>query len=213
MSSKYNYIAIEGNIGAGKTSLATVLADKYNGKLILEQFEDNSFLPKFYKDPDRYAFPLELTFLAERYQQLKDQLSVGDLFKSFIISDYFIDKSYIFASNNLKTDEFQLYTRLFSIISSTLPRPDMIVYLYLRTQQLVKNIESRGREYEKDIKSAYLDDIQARYLSHFKTLKDIPILILDTNKVDFVNNAVDLGKIEAVIFKDYPSGITLINMK
>lgn len=213
MPTKYNYIAIEGNIGAGKTSLATILAEKYNGKLILEQFEDNSFLPKFYKDPERYAFPLELTFLAERYQQLKDQLSVGDLFKSFIISDYFIDKSFIFASNNLKPDEFQLYTRLFSIISSTLPRPDLIVYLYLKTNQLVKNIEIRGRDYEKDIKASYLEDIQARYLSHFKTLKDIPILVADTNKLDFVHNPADLAKIESSIFHDYPSGINLINLK
>ena len=117
---KYNYIAIEGTIGAGKTSLATRISEQYNAKLILEQFEDNSFLPKFYNEPDKYAFPLEMSFLASRFQQLKDQLSAQDLFKTFTISDYFINKSLIFAGKTLQDDELALYTRFFNIINETI---------------------------------------------------------------------------------------------
>ena len=203
----YSYIAIEGNIGAGKTSLASSLARRNNARLILEQFEDNSFLPKFYKEPDRYAFPLELTFLAERYQQLKDKLSAGDLFSPLVIADYFIDKSLIFARNNLRDDEFALYSRLFSIISGTLPRPGKIVYLFLGVDNLMLNIEKRGREYEKLIKKEYLENIQNQYLTHFRKLSDCPILIVDTNNLDFVNNEEDLFRIEEVIFRDYPIGL------
>jgi deoxyguanosine kinase len=144
---KYNYISIEGNIGAGKTSLATRIAKQFNAKLILEQFEDNSFLPKFYKDPDRYAFPLELSFLAERFHQLKKQLTVQDLFKSFTITDYFINKSLIFAQKTLQSDEFGLYKNLFQIINSALPKPDLLVFLYLDIEKLKENILKRGRSY------------------------------------------------------------------
>ena len=128
---KYNFISIEGNIGAGKTSLATKIANQFNASLILEQFEDNSFLPKFYKNPEQYAFPLELSFLAERYQQLKNHLTKQDLFKNFTIADYFINKSLIFAQKNLQMDEFILYSKLFYIINAALPKPDLLVYLVL----------------------------------------------------------------------------------
>nr|MBC8147774.1 deoxynucleoside kinase [Bacteroidota bacterium] len=146
---KYNYIAIEGNIGAGKTSLSTRIAEQFNAKLILENFEDNSFLPKFYKEPDKYAFPLEMSFLAERYQQLKDRLTDQDLFKSFTISDYFINKSLIFSRKTLQKDEYLLYSKLFEIIISSLPQPDLLVYLYLDIDKLKSNIIKRGRLYEQ----------------------------------------------------------------
>ena len=198
---------LTGRPGAGKTSLAKKIADQYNAKLILEQFEDNSFLPKFYKEPDKYAFPLEMSFLAERYQQLKEQLTSRDLFKSFTISDYFIDKSLIFARNNLEGDEFALYDRLFRIIISTLPKPDLLVYLYMNVDGLLSNIEKRGRDYEKDIQETYLDSIQKGYLNYFRHLKEVSILIIDTSNIDFVNNPDDYFKLSGLILKGHPAGI------
>ena len=147
----YDYIAIEGTIGAGKTSLATMLSKELNTRLILEQYEDNDFLPKFYDDPEKYAFPLELSFLASRYQQLKTELSVTDIFRNRIISDYFISKSLIFSKATLPEAEFILYSKLFSIINQTLPKPDLIVYLYAAVERLQYNIFMRGRSYEMKI--------------------------------------------------------------
>ncbi len=204
---RYNYIAIEGNIGAGKTSLATMISEQFNARLILEQFEENSFLPKFYKEPEKYAFPLEMSFMASRYQQLKEQLGTMDLFKSFTISDYFIVKSLIFARKNLPPDEFKLYTSFFNIIYQQLPKPDLLVYLYVDTERLQSNIKMRGRPYEQDIKDEYLNRIQAGYLEFIKQQKDLRILILDTNSLDFVNNHLDYQKILKVVDCDYPIGV------
>lgn len=204
---KYNFIAIEGNIGAGKTTLATRLAEDFNARLILERFEDNSFLPKFYVDPDVYAFPLEMSFLADRYQQLKDRLSVQDLFKSFTIADYFIDKSLIFAKNNLKPDEFNLYSRLFHIIGTLLPKPDLLLYLYLDVPRLKENIRARGREYEQSIQPSYLEQIQAGYLNHFRSLNGMRILVLDTNHLDFMERERDYEALLKIIQADYTEGI------
>jgi deoxyadenosine/deoxycytidine kinase len=204
---RYNYIAIEGNIGAGKTSLASMLAAQFNGKLILEQFEDNSFLPKFYREPEKYAFPLEMSFLAERYQQLKDQLTKQDLFKSFTISDYFFNKSLIFAKNNLQTDEFTLFSRIFNIINEFLPKPDLLVYLYLDIPGLQKNIRQRGRSYEQEIKDSYLSDIQSGYFDHIRKLKSQRILVIDTNNIDFVTNRGHYDGILESINRDYPVGM------
>ncbi len=208
----YNYIVIEGNIGAGKTSLATMIAEEFNAKLILEQFEENSFLPKFYKDPDKYAFPLELSFLAERYQQLKSQLISQDLFKDFVIADYFIDKSLIFAQKNLQSDEFSLYAKLFNIINPTLPKPDLLVYLYVNIDRLKSNIKHRGRSYEQDIQSEYLEKIQAGYFEYIKFYPETRILIIDTNTLDFVNKAKDYQILKDIIFKDYSKGIHRISL-
>ncbi len=206
---KYNYIAIEGNIGAGKTSLATRISEQFNAKLILEQFADNPFLPKFYKNPEHYAFPLELSFLASRYHQLKDELSKQDLFKSFTISDYFINKTLIFAKKTLQPDEFALFTKLFYIINTTLPKPDLLVYLYLNIDNLKKNIINRGRAYEQDIEKEYLVKIQEGYLDFIKSQQNTRILIIDTNNIDFVNNGYDYEKITDVILKkEYKIGIT-----
>lgn len=204
---RYNYIAIEGNIGAGKTSLASMIAGQYNGKLILEQFEDNSFLPKFYKEPDKYAFPLEMSFLAERYQQLKDQLTKQDLFKTFTISDYLFNKSLIFAKNNLQSDEFALFSRMFTIINEFLPKPDLLVYLYMDIPSLQRNIKLRGRSYEQTIEDSYLENIQNGYLDHIKKIAGVRVLVIDTSNTDFVNNKADYDSIMELIDKDYQPGI------
>ncbi len=204
---KYNFIAIEGNNGAGKTSHATKNSHDYNAKLILEQFEDNSFLPKFYKEPDKYAFPLEMSFLASRFQQLKDQLSAQDLFKSFTISDYYIVKSLIFAKKTLALDEFNLYTRFFDIIHQQLPKPDLLVYLYVTTSNLQRNIRDRGRPYEQDIQDEYLEKIQEGYFEFIRQQKDLRVLIIDTNELDFVNRDADYNKILKVINREYPLGV------
>ncbi len=207
LSSPYHFITIEGNIGAGKTSLAMKLAEDFNAKLILEQFEDNSFLPKFYKDPDRFAFPLELSFLAERYQQLKDTLGVRDLFKNFTVSDYFINKSLIFSRKTLSQDEFKLYHRLFNIINQSLTKPELLVYLYASVERLQANIKKRGRNYEQDIKDQYLEQIQESYFDFIKQQQNMRILIIDTNELDFVNNEADYDYICSLIFKEYEVGI------
>jgi deoxyadenosine/deoxycytidine kinase len=210
MELSYNFIAIEGNIGAGKTSLAARIAREFNAKLILEQFEDNAFLPKFYENPAKYAFPLELTFLAERYRQLKDQLSAGDLFRTFTIADYFIHKSLIFASKTLEGDELILYTRLFTIIEAALPKPDLLIYLYLDVENLKKNIRQRGRPYEQNIDYSYLEKIQSGYLDFLRQQPQLRIVLVDTNNMDFVNREKDYRFMVGVIGRDFPSGISRI---
>jgi deoxyguanosine kinase len=204
---KYNYIAIEGNIGSGKTSLAKMISKDFSARLILERFEDNSFLPKFYKDPEKYAFPLEMSFLADRYQQLKNDIHTQDLFKSFTIADYFIDKSLIFARKTLQQDEFTLYSKLFEIIISTLPKPDLIIFLYNSVDQLRKNILSRGRSYERGIEKSYLEKIQAGYFEYFRTNLKTRILIVDTHNMDFVSNSKDYDRITALFENEYQKGI------
>ena len=210
---KYNYIAIEGNIGSGKTSLAKMIARDFDAKLILERFEDNPFLPKFYKDPDKYAFPLEMSFLADRYQQLINDAMNHDLFRTFTIADYFINKSFIFARKTLRKDELRLYTKLFKIIITQLPRPDLIVFLYATTQQVKINIEKRGREYEKEITLDYLEKIQNGYFDYFKSYTKSSIIILDTNNLDFVQNSEDYHKIISLFDKSYSKGINRISFK
>jgi deoxyadenosine/deoxycytidine kinase len=212
MEFKYNFIAIEGNIGAGKTSLASRISKQFNAKLILEQFEDNAFLPKFYENPSKYAFPLELSFLASRYQQLKDQLSAQDLFRSFTIADYFIHKSYIFASKNLFGDEWGLYARLFNIIEAALAKPDLLVYLYLDIPNLKKNIEKRGRPYEQNIDFEYLEKIQSGYIDFLKQQQKMRILIVDTNILDFVNRDQDYQLMLELISQEYDTGIHRIKV-
>lgn len=209
---RYNFIAIEGNIGAGKTSLATKISEDFNAKLILEQFEDNAFLPKFYKDKAKYAFQLELSFLADRYNQLKTQLTSQDLFKSFTISDYFIFKSLIFSRKTLQDDEFALYSILFKIMSENLPRPELLVYLYVDIDRLKQNIIIRGREYEQNMETDYLEKIQTSYFEYIRQQQDLRVLILDTNKIDFVNNKNHYNMIIDVINKDYDYGINRITL-
>jgi len=207
MTIPYNYIAIEGNIGAGKTTLATRMSQQFNTRLILEQFEDNSFLPKFYEDPARYAFPLELSFLADRFQQLKSKLAVQDMFHPVTIADYFILKSLIFAKKTLSSEEFTLYSRLFSIIENALPKPDLLVYLYLDISRLQSNIRMRGRVYEQKIEDDYLRKIQEGYLDYIKQQQGLRVLLIDTNKLDFVAHQEDYDQLIEIITQDYPVGI------
>jgi deoxyadenosine/deoxycytidine kinase len=203
----YNYIAIEGNIGAGKTTLSSKMAENFNAKLILEQFEDNPFLPKFYDNPARYAFQVELTFLAERFQQLTKQLTDRDLFKSFTISDYFIHKSLIFAGQNLVEPELSLYTRLFNIITTLLPSPDLLVYLYVDIDNLKKNISKRGRSYEQKIEYSYLEKINKGYFDYFRQQQDKRILIVDVNNLDFLHNKNDYNKVVDLILAKHEIGV------
>lgn len=190
-----NYIAIEGNIGAGKTTLATRISEDFNAKLVLERFADNPFLPKFYKDQGRYAFPLEMSFLADRYQQLADDLSQFDLFKDFVVADYHIFKSLIFAKVTLQEDEFRLYKTLFDIIYKEMPKPDLYVYLYQNTDRLLKNIKKRGRSYEQEIPAEYLEKINQGYLDYIKTQTDLNVLVIDVSEFDFVKKQIDYIKI------------------
>ncbi|WP_034061262.1 2-amino-4-hydroxy-6-hydroxymethyldihydropteridine diphosphokinase [Lacinutrix jangbogonensis] len=189
--SKYNYIAIEGNIGAGKTSLATKIAQDYNAKLILERFADNPFLPKFYEDAQRYAFTLEMSFLADRYQQISDDLSQLDLFKDFIVSDYDIFKSLIFSKITLHQDEFKLYRKLFYLMYKDIAKPELYVYLYQNTERLQENIKKRGRDYEQNIDDEYLEKINSGYLSFLKNQTDLNVKIIDISDRDFVKNRED----------------------
>ncbi len=211
---KYNYLVIEGNIGSGKTSLSTRISEQFNGKLILEQFADNPFLPKFYHDPDKYAFPLELSFLAERYRQLKEDLSKQDLFKDFTVADYFFNKTLIFAKTTLQPDEFNLFAKLFTIINDSLPKPDLFVYLYLEVDKLIGNIHKRGRNYEKKIQAEYLLSIHNGYMDFIKNNQHrLKILIIDTNNIDFVNSYEDYKKIVACIFdRDYEVGVSRVKL-
>ena len=208
---KYNYLVIEGNIGAGKTTLATRLAEEYRARLILEQFEDNPFLAKFYANPERYAFPLEMSFLAERYNQLKMELAHPDLFSAFTIADYYFSKSLIFAKNTLERDEYRLYRNIFMIIYQTLPRPDLYVYLHASVERLMGNIAKRGRDYEKHITPEYLKKIQDGYFESFRHEPGMRFLVVDINGIDFVKNRRDYEKLKEIIFNgDYQAGITRI---
>jgi deoxyguanosine kinase len=208
----HNFLVIEGNIGAGKTTLALKIAEKHCTRLILEQFEGNPFLPKFYEDKEKYAFPLELSFLAERYHQLKAELSKQDLFQPGIISDYFFLKSLIFAKANLDEAEYELYTRLFHIIHDSLPKPDLLVFLYHDIDRLLSNIRIRGREYEKNISGDYLLKIQNAYFDFLKQTPDLKVLILDMNSLDFVKNEEHFTRIEEIIDMPYNPGITRVSM-
>ena len=189
--SKFNYIAIEGNIGAGKTSLATQLAQDFNAKLILERFNDNPFLPKFYENQKRYAFPLEMSFLADRYQQLLEDITQYDLFKDCVIADYDAYKSLIFAKVTLQEEEFNLYKKLFHLMHKELPKPDLYVYLYQNTERLLENIKKRGRKYEQSIEAAYLQKINEGYLDFIKTQHIDTIKIIDISGLDFIKNRKD----------------------
>jgi deoxyguanosine kinase len=197
---RYNYIVIEGNIGAGKTTLASMIAREYNAKLILERFADNPFLPKFYDDPSRYSFPLELSFLADRYRQLKEELVEQDLFRSFTVADYYFMKSLVFSSKTLEKDEFSLYRQLFYIIYSSLPKPDLYVYLHVPPERLLKNIALRGREYEKTITAEYLTGIQESYFNFFRQNPENRYLVLDMSNIDFVASHRDYERIRETIF-------------
>lgn len=189
--SKFNFIAIEGNIGAGKTSLAKKIAEDFNGKLILERFADNPFLPKFYADMQRYAFPLEMSFLADRYQQFMDDTSQLDLFKDFMVSDYDIFKSLVFAKVTLTEEEFRLYRKLFNFMYKDVIKPDVYVYLHQNTETLLQNIKTRNRDYEQNIQPGYLDAINLGYREFMKSHMQLNSLVIDISGMDFLKNKTD----------------------
>jgi deoxyadenosine/deoxycytidine kinase len=203
----YDYLVIEGNIGTGKTSLAGRIAAEHDTRLVLERFADNPFLPKFYDNQARYAFPLELSFLADRFQQLNDELKPRELFRQQTVADYILSKSLIFAGVTLKEDEFQLYQRLFHIIHSQLPKPDLLVYLHKDISRLQENIRKRGRDYEQNIPDDYLRSLEKGYWDFFRTLNNQRILVIDTNDLDFVNVPSDYERILDLINRDYPPGL------
>ena len=208
----YSYIAIEGNIGAGKTTLATKFSEKIQAKLVLEEFAENPFLPKFYNEPDKYAFQLELSFLAERYQQLLKDLSNRNLFYQVIISDYIIHKSRIFARTNLDPGTFKLYNQLYQLIIKTMPKPELIIYLNNDSDKLLSNISKRGRDFEKDIKAEYLNKIHKNYISFFKQNRGLRVLMINANELDFVANETHFDFLFDLLNQAHPKGITTINI-
>jgi len=202
---RYSFVTIEGNIGAGKTTLSNLLAKHYNARLILEQFADNPFLPKFYENPSQYAFPLELFFMAERFKQLKDLLGQKDLFQTVTISDYLFTKCLLFAKVNLPDDEFRLYQRLFDIIHQQLIQPDILVYLHAPVNKLQQNIRKRGRTYEQSIPDDYLFSIQETY-THYIKQHNLRTLFVDASNADFLTNEKHLQVIIDALDKDYEVG-------
>jgi deoxyadenosine/deoxycytidine kinase len=202
----YKYITIEGNIGAGKTTLANKLAKHYNARIILEEFAENPFLPKFYEKPQQYAFPLELFFMAERYKQLKDMLQAQDLFSNLIISDYLFIKSLLFAKINLKEEEYGLYQKLFEIINPQLPQPDLLIFLNAPITKLQQNIKTRNRSYEQQIADEYLVSVHDMYMQYIRQ-HPIRTLMVDTTKTDFLRNPADFDSLLNALEKEYEPGI------
>ncbi|SFO49480.1 Deoxyadenosine/deoxycytidine kinase [Chitinophaga sp. YR627] len=203
---QYKYITIEGNIGAGKTTLANKLSTHFGAKLILEEFADNPFLPKFYEKPQQYAFPLELFFMAERYKQLKDMLQMQDMFSNLVISDYLFIKSLLFAKINLKEDEYNLYQKLFDIINPQLIQPDLLIFLNAPVSKLQQNIKHRNRSYEQQIEDQYLINVHDMYMQYIRQ-HPVRVLMLDMTKIDFVKDTGDFEKLLSALDKDYEPGI------
>ncbi|MBT8220612.1 MAG: deoxynucleoside kinase [Bacteroidia bacterium] len=203
----YQFIAIEGNIGAGKTTLASILRNRLNAELILEQFSDNPFLPAFYQNPDRHAFSVELFFMAERHKQFQEQFASRSLFTNQIISDYIFDKTLLFAHNNLEEEEFRLFQRLFNVLKSNFPEPDILIFLYRDVEHLLANIAKRNRDFEKKISPEYLLKIQQAYLDYFKTVNTFPIILIDVEDLDFQNDELFLKKIMQRLQRTYAPGL------
>jgi deoxyguanosine kinase len=206
----YQYVVIEGNIGSGKTTLAHKLAEKWGTRLMLEEFKDNPFLPKFYQNPEQHAFALELSFLAERYHQKRDELNRTDLFRPGIVCDYSFGKSLVFARINLNEDEFELYQNLFQIILGRLPKPDILLFLYCSPEKSLRQIKKRGRSYEQEITIDYLEQINQGYLEFFRQQTGIRIIILNTDELDFVESTDDFTKIVSMLEAQHEPGITVI---
>jgi deoxyguanosine kinase len=203
----YRYIVIEGNIGAGKTTLVNKLSADFNAFSILEEFEENSFLPKFYWEPARYAFPLEMSFLASRFNQLKRNILDADLFNTTVVSDYMFAKCLLFSKLNLDDDEFTLYVKLFEIINQQLIHPDLLVFLYNPVEKLKWNIANRGRPYEQNIHDTYLNSIQEGYNEYFRANSHLRIVVIDCSSIDFEMNDDHYKNIRSLICKEYTPGI------
>jgi len=201
----YNFITIEGNIGAGKTTLSHLLSKHFNARLILEEFAENPFLPKFYESPQQYAFPLELFFMAERYKQLKDLLQTKDMFQNVTVSDYLFTKCLLFAKVNLPDEEFRLYQKLFDIINPQIVQPDILIYLHTPVNKLQENIKKRNRKYEQSIPNDYLFSLQETYTQYIKQ-HNIKTLFVDASNADFLDNPAHLQVIVDALDKKYEEG-------
>ncbi|MCC6815934.1 MAG: deoxynucleoside kinase [Saprospiraceae bacterium] len=203
----YNYVCIEGNIGAGKTTLSKMLADEFNCNLILEQFTENPFLGYFYNNPERYAFTVELSFLTERQKQLQSSLNNRDLFSDFNIADYSLVKSLLFAKQNLNEEEFKLFHNIFNILSQKIPTPDLILYLHRPVERVKKHIVERQRPFESKIKDEYLEQIQNAYFEFFKTQTLVPVVLLDGENMDFINNPIHFNEIKNILTQEFKPGL------
>ncbi|ASZ12075.1 deoxynucleoside kinase [Chitinophaga pendula] len=208
---KYKFITIEGNIGAGKTTLANRLAGHFNARLILEEFADNPFLAKFYAKPKQYAFPVELFFMAERYKQLKDMLQTQDLFRELVISDYLFVKSLLFAKMNLAADEYSLYQKLFDIINPQLLQPDLLIFLNAPVSRLQENIRKRNRSYEQKIEDKYLGTVHEMYMQYIRQ-HPVRTLMVDTTKVDFLNEPTHFQRLLDALEEEYEPGIHYLQL-
>lgn len=206
----YNYIAIEGVIGAGKTTIAAFLAEHFSAKLLLEEYEENPFLVKFYEEKDKYNFPLELSFLASRYHQVKNEIEKRDLFQEKVVSDFVLYKSLVFASINLKGDELDLYKKLFQIMFQQIPIPDLTIYIYQSINTLKNNIRQRGRDYEFNIQDSYLEQLNENYLAYFKQLTQHRIVVINGSEFDIVLHPENKQKLIELMSRDYPLGITYL---
>lgn len=203
----YHYICIEGNIGSGKTSFCDLFANQFPVELILEEFSGNPFLPYFYENPGRYALPVELFFLTERYKQLSAHFQTGHLFTPVVLSDYFFDKSRLFARNNLDELEFKLFTQIYETLAPRIPKPDIVLYLHKPVDQLKENIRKRGRKIEQDISSNYLHSLQNVYFEYFRIKPDFPIVIVNTENLRFTESNDDFQRLIGLLEKKYTNGI------
>jgi len=208
----YNFIAIEGNIGAGKTTLCHQLADRFGCALVLEQFTDNPFLPPFYEQPERYAFPVELFFMTERHKQLLEHFSQPDLFRSFTVADYFFVKTLLFAKNNLIEAEFRLFQRLFLVLNSTFPTPDLLLYLHRPVEILLAQIKKRGRGIEQNISAVYLTEIQDAYFDFLKTETETPVVILELGDADFQRDTSVFNSITEILAIKHAPGAQFLKL-
>ena len=208
----YKYICIEGNIGAGKTSFCNLVKSEFNCKLILEQFGDNPFLPLFYKEPERYAFTVELFFMTERYKQLQTELT-QDLFYDFTIADYTFIKTLLFARINLKDEEYRLFQKMFSILSQAFPNPDLLVYFHREVDVLQNNIDKRGRQYETDISNNYLTNVQNSYFEYLRNTVQFPVLVIDVSNMDFMNNENQYETLKSLLRKEYRPGVQRVSLR
>jgi deoxyguanosine kinase len=212
MSIPYPFIAIEGNIGAGKTTLCHMLSERLGCSLVLEQFTDNPFLPPFYDQPDRYALPVELFFMTERHKQLLEHFGSPDLFRNFTVADYFFVKTLLFAKNNLSEEEFRLFQRLFSVLNATFPKPDLLLYLHRPVDVLLQHIKKRGRSIEQQISADYLTEIQEAYFEYLKSESETPVVILDLGGIDFQRDTENFNAIMEVIQAPHPVGVKRISL-
>ncbi len=208
----YKYVSIEGNIGTGKTSLCELLLRDTNSTLMLEEFAENPFLPYFYENPDKYAFPLELFFMTERYKQQELRFQAQDLFSDFVLSDYLFIKTLLFASINLNEADYAIFYRLYATLQQSLPSPDLIMYLHRSPEELLGQIKQRGRSYEQKIQRGYLQKIQDTYFDYFRTLADVPVLIINLDGVDFLDDRKQYEEIQRLMRRQYQPGMHYISL-